>query len=46
VRIDGPLPPGARAGTSATARVHCGRRPIGYVWLHDLIDAVRTQVLF
>jgi multidrug efflux pump subunit AcrA (membrane-fusion protein) len=46
VQIDGPLPAEARAGTSVTARVHCGTKSIGYVWLHDLIDAVRTQVLF
>jgi multidrug efflux pump subunit AcrA (membrane-fusion protein) len=46
VKIDGPLPAEARAGTSVTARVHCGLKPIGYVWLHDLIDAIRTQILF
>lgn len=33
-------------GASVVARIHCGRRSIGYVWLHDLIDAVRTWVLF
>jgi biotin carboxyl carrier protein len=46
VKMEGPLPAEARAGTSVTARVHCGQRPIGYVWLHDLIDAIRTQLLF
>jgi multidrug efflux pump subunit AcrA (membrane-fusion protein) len=46
VKINGSLPAEARAGTSVTARVHCGPRPIGYVWLHDLIDAIRTQILF
>ncbi len=35
-----------RSGASVVARIHCGRRPVGYVWLHDLIDAVRTWVLF
>jgi len=33
-------------GAGVVARVHCGRRSIGYVWLHDLIDFVRTWVLF
>jgi hypothetical protein len=35
-----------RPGTTVVANVLCGQRPIGYVWLHDLIDAVRTWVLF
>ncbi|HEX5105721.1 MAG TPA: HlyD family efflux transporter periplasmic adaptor subunit [Pirellulaceae bacterium] len=46
VRFTGQPPAGALAGTSVTARIHCGAKPIGYVWLHDLIDAIRTQVLF
>jgi multidrug efflux pump subunit AcrA (membrane-fusion protein) len=33
-------------GASVVARIHCGQRALGYVWLHDLIDAVRTWVLF
>lgn len=33
-------------GAGVVARVHCGRRAIGYVWLHDLIDAVRSWFLF
>ena len=35
-----------RPGTSVTAKVHCGRRSIGYVWLHDLIAWVQTNILF
>jgi hypothetical protein len=35
-----------RPGTTVVANVLCGERPIGYVWLHDLIDAIRTWVLF
>ena len=34
------------AGTTVIPRIHCGRESIGYVWLHDLIDAVRTRLLF
>jgi len=33
-------------GAGVVARIHCGRRAVGYVWLHDLIDAVRTWFLF
>lgn len=39
-------PATARSGAGVKARIHCGQKPIGYVWLHDLIDAVRTQILF
>jgi multidrug efflux pump subunit AcrA (membrane-fusion protein) len=46
VALVGPLPADARAGTHVTARIHCGRRSIGYVWLHDVIDFVRTNLLF
>jgi multidrug efflux pump subunit AcrA (membrane-fusion protein) len=31
---------------SATAKVHCGKRSIGYVYLHDLVDFVRAKILF
>ena len=38
--------PDLRPGTSVTAKIHCGRRSIGYVWLHDLIAWVQTNILF
>lgn len=44
--LNGQLPAGVRAGSQVTARIHCGRRSIGYVWFHDLIDFVRTSLLF
>jgi hypothetical protein len=28
-----------RPGVSARAQIECGRRPIGYVWLHDIWNA-------
>ncbi|MCL4201860.1 MAG: HlyD family efflux transporter periplasmic adaptor subunit [Pirellulaceae bacterium] len=37
-----PLVPGA----GVTAKIHCGRRSLGYVWFHDLLDAVRRWILF
>jgi len=33
-------------GATVLAKIDCGRRPIGYVWLHDLIEAVRYWILF
>ena len=35
-----------RPGATALPRIRCGRQPLGYVWLHDLIDAIRTRLLF
>lgn len=35
-----------RSDTTVTAKLHCGRRSLGYVWFCDLIDAVQTKVLF
>jgi multidrug efflux pump subunit AcrA (membrane-fusion protein) len=29
-----------RPGLSARAQIYCGRRSVGYVWLHDLWDAL------
>jgi multidrug efflux pump subunit AcrA (membrane-fusion protein) len=37
--------PELRPGAGVTARIHCGRRAVGYVWLRDLIATVR-QWLF
>ncbi len=33
-------------GATVVARIHCGTRSLGYVWFHDLIDALRTWILF
>ena len=38
--------PRLRPGASVLAKIHCGRRSLGYVWLHDLWDAARTRVFF
>ena len=35
-----------KVNSTATAKVHCGKQPIGYVYLHDLIDFVRAKILF
>lgn len=38
--------PALRPGAEATAKVYCGTRALGYVWLHDGVDFVRTKILF
>ena len=42
VRMEQASLPQPRAGAGVIARIDCGRRPIAYVWLHDLIDAFRS----
>lgn len=37
---------GLRPGATVVAQIDCGRRPIGYVWFHDLIETIRTKILF
>jgi HlyD family secretion protein/GAF domain len=33
-----------KIGATATAKIHCGQRAIGYVLFHDLVDFVRRQL--
>jgi hypothetical protein len=35
-----------RPGAAVTAKVHCGRRPLGYVLLHDVIEFIQARILF
>ena len=35
-----------RIGIEATAKVHCGRKVIGYVWFHEVFEFIQTRVLF
>lgn len=35
-----------RPGVSVRAQIACGRRPLGYVWLHDVWDAVWQWLRF
>jgi hypothetical protein len=35
-----------KVDNTATVKIYCGKQPIGYVWLHDLIDFVRAKILF
>jgi hypothetical protein len=33
---------GLRPGATASAKIHCGRRSIGYVWLADLYHFLQS----
>jgi hypothetical protein len=35
-----------KIGSEATVKVYCGKQPLGYVYLHDLIDFIRAKILF
>ena len=35
-----------RPGMSVTAKVYCGRKPLGYVWLHEVWEWIERKVLF
>ncbi|MFM9963475.1 MAG: HlyD family efflux transporter periplasmic adaptor subunit [Planctomycetaceae bacterium] len=38
--------PDLRPGSSVIAKIDCGRRSIGYVWLRELLEFLQTRVLF
>jgi biotin carboxyl carrier protein len=33
-----------RPGATVIARLHCGRRSLGYVWLHELFESLRLRL--
>jgi hypothetical protein len=35
-----------RPGATIVAKIHCGRRSLGYVWLHELWETIQSKVLF
>ena len=35
---------GLRPGATVLAKIHCGRRSLGYVWLHELFEFVQTHL--
>jgi hypothetical protein len=35
-----------KVNSPAIAKVYCGKKPIGYVYLHDLVDFIRAKILF
>ncbi len=46
VAIDKETMPQLRTDATVVAKVHCGRRSLGYAWFHDLIDTLQSRVLF
>ena len=34
------------AGATVTSRISCGKRALGYVWFHDVLSFIQSQVLF
>ncbi len=45
-RIDGTPPAQPRPGTTVIARIHCGRRSLAFVWLHDIVEMFYRWVWF
>ena len=35
-----------RPGADVMAKIYCGRRSLGYVWFHDVINFIHSRVLF
>ena len=35
-----------RPGSTVVGKIHCGQRPIGYVWFHDLFESLRSRFFF
>lgn len=35
-----------RPGSGIVARIDCGQRSLGYAWFHQILDFVRTRLLF
>ena len=46
VNVEQPSEAEPRPGATTTAKIHCGRRSIGYVWLHDIWDAAIEWLRF
>jgi hypothetical protein len=46
VRIDRDQVPQLILGATVMAKIHCGKRSIGYVWLHEFVDTIRSWCLF
>lgn len=44
--VDGDPPAAARPGMAASVRIDCGRRSLGYVWLHDAAATLYRWLTF
>ena len=46
VRFDREQAQELHAGATVSARIQCGRRSLGYVWLHGVYERLRLQFFF
>jgi multidrug efflux pump subunit AcrA (membrane-fusion protein) len=46
IALEGDPPAAARPGMTASVRIHCGQRPLGYVWLHDVAATIYRWATF
>jgi multidrug resistance efflux pump len=46
IALEGEAPAAARPGMTAAVRIHCGRRSLGYVWLHDVVATIYRWMTF
>ncbi len=46
IEADDPSLAAARPQMAAVVRIHCGRRSLGYVWLHDVWDTLYSRLAF
>lgn len=46
VDLDATRVPHARPGATVVAKLHCGRRPVGYVWFRQLWEAIQSRLFF
>ncbi|MGE0608771.1 MAG: hypothetical protein AB7O62_16880 [Pirellulales bacterium] len=46
VEIDAAQIADRRPGATVVAKVHCGRRPLGFVWFHEVWEALQRKLLF
>ena len=46
VRVESDDLPQRRPGATVSAAIDCGRRPLVFVWFHDLWEMIQTHVLF
>jgi hypothetical protein len=35
-----------RPGTEVAAKVYCGKKPVGYVWFHELVEFLQRNLFF
>ena len=46
VPLDAGQLPQPRPGAAVVARIHCGRRPLGYVWFRQVLEFIQSRLLF